>query len=204
MQKEWVIASTNQGKIEEIRVILAPLGIRLYSQAELNCPEIEETGSSFEENAILKARHAATITGLPALADDSGLEIDALKGQPGIYSARFAGPARDYQANINKVLHMMAGLSWPKRTGRFKCVIAFVPSAQAEAQCFQGCWEGFISEESQGHFGFGYDPIFFDPVMGCSAASLSPDVKARRSHRGKALKSFQFYLQKQSAPVGAA
>jgi XTP/dITP diphosphohydrolase len=204
MKKEWVIASTNQGKIDEIRAILSPLGIRLHSQAELNCPEIEETGRSFEENAILKARHAALVTGLPALADDSGLEVDALRGQPGIYSARFAGPEKDFHANIEKVLQLMAGLSKPKRTGRFRCVIAFVASENSPPQCFQSSWEGFILEEEQGNFGFGYDSIFFDPVMNCSAASLSPDVKARRSHRGKALKSFQVYLQKQEASLEQA
>lgn len=196
MKKEWVIASTNRGKIEEIKLILAPLGVKLYSQAEFKCPEIEELGSSFEENAILKARHAATVTGLPALADDSGLEIDALRGQPGIFSARFAGPERDDKANINKVLQLMAGLSKPKRTARFRCVIAFVPTPTSPPQCFHGSWEGFIADEEQGELGFGYDSIFFDPVVNCCVGCLSPDAKARRSHRGKALKSFQAYLQR--------
>ena len=204
MKKEWVIASTNLDKIHEIQMILKPLGIRLYSQAELNCPEIEETGSSFEENAILKAEHAALFTGLPALADDSGLEVDALKGQPGILSARFAGPQKDYKANIQKTLQLMAGLSKPKRTGRFRCVIAFIENPEAKPQCFQGCWEGFILDEEQGEFGFGYDSIFFDPVINCSVASMSPEAKARRSHRGKALKSLQSYLQKSGIAMSQA
>jgi XTP/dITP diphosphohydrolase len=197
MQKEWVIASTNSGKIQEIRAILAPLGVRLYAQDELHCPEIEETGLTFQENAILKARHAAAFTGLPALADDSGLSIDALHGKPGIYSARFAGPQRNYKDNIEKVLNLMAGLSRPKRTARFHCAIAFVrsPNDLDQVETFEGCWEGFILEEEQGCGGFGYDPIFFDPMMGCSAASLSHDVKTKYSHRGKALKSFNCYLK---------
>lgn len=190
----WVLASGNAGKLREFSRLLAPLDIDVVPQKELGVSDAEETGLSFIENAILKARHAAEITGLPALADDSGLEIDALNGAPGIYSARYAalvGGEHSDAANIKRVLLELASIAEGQRTARFQCVLAFMSHAQDPTPLVvQRSWEGLILDKPAGSDGFGYDPIFYVPDQGCTAAELAPEVKNQMSHRGKAMAAF--------------
>ncbi len=191
---QWVLASGNAGKLREFSRLLEPLDINVVPQKELGVSDADETGLSFIENAILKARHAAEITGLPALADDSGLEIDALKGAPGIYSARYSalvGGEHNDAANIERVLLELASVPEEKRTARFQCVLAFMRHAKDPTPLVvQRSWEGRILDEPSGRDGFGYDPIFYVPDQGCTAAELAPDVKNQLSHRGKAMAAF--------------
>jgi XTP/dITP diphosphohydrolase len=187
-----VLASNNPGKLKELQQILSPLGLHLRSQAEFDFPEAIEDGSSFVENAIIKARHAAKHTGLPALADDSGLEVDALHGAPGIYSARYAGLERDRAsndaANNQRVLEQLINIPDAKRSARFHCVIALMRFADDPMPLIcQGSWEGQILREERGSHGFGYDSIFFVPEHRCSSAELDPAVKNTISHRAKAI-----------------
>lgn len=187
----WVLASGNAGKLAEFNRLLSPLGINVQAQSDFDVEDAEETGLSFIENAILKARHAATQTGLPALADDSGIEIDALKGAPGIYSARYSamkgGVAGD-QANIDQVLGELASLPEASRTARFQCVLAFMRHATDPSPLIvQRAWEGTILDAPAGQGGFGYDPIFYVPDQGCTAAELDAETKNRFSHRGQAM-----------------
>ncbi len=186
-----VFASSNRGKIKEIQSLLAPFNLEVLPQAIFNVDDIEETGLTFVENALLKARHAATVTGLPALADDSGLIVDALSGAPGIYSARYSGDNANAQTNIAKLLSEMASIPDEQRNAAFYCVLTFIlnPNDPTPLIC-EGRWPGKILHASTGHDGFGYDPVFFDPQHQCSAAQLSLDVKNRISHRGQALQSF--------------
>ncbi len=187
-----VLASNNQGKLKELQQTLNSLNLELVSQSEFNFSEAIEDGLSFVENAIIKARHAAQHTGLPAIADDSGLEIDALDGEPGIYSARYAGTNLSRQendaANNQLVLKKLEGIPAAKRTARFQCVIAFLRSAHDSMPLiFQGTWEGSILFEEKGDFGFGYDSIFYVPSHDCASAELSPEIKNTMSHRFKAI-----------------
>lgn len=159
-------------------------------QSALGVGPVEETGRTFADNALLKARHAAAATGLPALADDSGLEVDALGGAPGVSSARYAGPRASDADNVDRLLAELAGVPAARRTARFRCVLAFVRDAADPAPVLaEGAWEGSIAEAPRGLAGFGYDPVFEDPASGLTAAELAPAAKNERSHRGQALRA---------------
>jgi XTP/dITP diphosphohydrolase len=182
-----VLASSNAGKLAELRDLLGS-GFELHAQSEFGIGDADETGLSFVENAILKARHAARATGLPALGDDSGLCVDALRGAPGLYSARYAGEHGNSEANIDKLLRELEGVADDARGARFVCVLALLRHADEPMPLLaEGAWEGRILRERRGRNGFGYDPVFFSPAHGCSAAELPATVKNRDSHRGKAL-----------------
>ncbi len=182
-----VLASSNVGKLAELRDLLADT-CELHAQSEFGVQDAEETGLSFVENAILKARHAARATGLPALGDDSGLCVDALDGAPGLYSARYAGTHGDAEANIDKLLVELDAIDEAKRSARFVCVLAYLRHANDPRPLIaEGVWEGCILDARRGAQGFGYDPVFFSPAHGCSAAELDASVKNRDSHRGLAL-----------------
>ncbi|MGD8514455.1 MAG: XTP/dITP diphosphatase [Granulosicoccaceae bacterium] len=184
-----VLASSNRGKVREINAILAGLDIEVVPQSDFDVVEVEETGLSFVENAILKARNAAEHTGLPAIADDSGIEVDALRGAPGIYSARFAGSGASDSDNVDKLLDALKDVEEAARTARFQCVTVFMRHALDPTPLIcQGTWEGRILHTPRGESGFGYDPVFFVPSHNCSAAELAPEVKNSLSHRGQALK----------------
>ncbi|WP_432697243.1 RdgB/HAM1 family non-canonical purine NTP pyrophosphatase [Marinobacterium sp. YM272] len=184
-----VLASGNRGKLEEFNQILAPLNFSVVPQHDFSVRDVEETGLSFVENAILKARNACRATGLPALADDSGLEVDALRGAPGIYSARYAGEGASDEENNRKLLTALADVPDAERTARFQCVLVFMRHAEDPTPLIcQGSWEGSILHEPQGKNGFGYDPLFLVPELGCASAELSAEEKHARSHRGKAVK----------------
>jgi XTP/dITP diphosphohydrolase len=184
-----VLASNNAGKVREINELLAEQGITVVPQKEYDIPEADETGLTFVENAILKARNAAAHSGCPAIADDSGLEVDALRGAPGIYSARYAGPGCSDADNNQKLLEALKDVPEAERTARFQCVMVYMRHAEDPTPIIcQGSWEGRILNSPQGENGFGYDPVFLVPEEGCSSAELSPEVKNRLSHRGQALK----------------
>lgn len=184
---ELVLASGNAGKLAELRDLLGDRCV-LHAQSEFGVGDADETGLSFVENAILKARNAARATGLPALGDDSGLCVDALSGAPGLYSARYAGTHGDSEANIDKLLQALDGVPDDARTARFVCVLALVRHANDPMPLIaQGEWTGRILAARRGDRGFGYDPVFFSPAHGCSAAELPADIKNRDSHRGRAL-----------------
>lgn len=183
-----VLASGNAGKLAELRALLADAGIEVVAQGELGIGDVEETGLSFVENALLKARHAARASGLPALADDSGLCVDALDGAPGLYSARYAGAHGDAHANIAKLLAKLGGVPDARRTARFCCVLALLRHPDdPQPLIAEGLWEGRILHAPRGEGGFGYDPVFLDPASGLSAAELAPADKHSASHRGRAL-----------------
>ncbi len=183
-----VLASGNAGKHAEFAALLADCGVELLIQSELGISDAEETGLSFVENALLKARHAARASGLPALADDSGLCVDALGGAPGIHSARYAGRHGDATANIARLLDAMRDVPASGRGAQFVCVLALVRHADDPLPLLaEGRWSGSILEAPRGSSGFGYDPVFFDPQHGCSAAELDAASKNRISHRGRAL-----------------
>ena len=183
-----VLATGNPGKVREINQILTGLNIQVLPQTDFSVPEVEETGLTFVENAILKARNAAHHTGLPAIADDSGLEVDALKGAPGVYSSRFAGADASDQDNLNKLLNDLDEVAEAERTARFQCLMVYLEHAADPTPLIcQGTWEGRIAQEAKGENGFGYDPVFYVPEQHCHAAELTPDVKNRLSHRGQAL-----------------
>ena len=186
--KRIVLASNNQGKVEEINQLLANRPVEVVLQQMLGISEVEETGLTFVENAILKARHAAGQSGLPAIADDSGIEVDALMGAPGIYSARFAGPVCSDQQNNIKLIQALSDLPQEQRTARYQCVLVYMRHAQDPTPVIcQGTWEGVILESPRGNNGFGYDPLFYLPDRGLSAAEMSTEEKNRISHRGQAL-----------------
>ena len=189
-----VLATGNPGKIREIQQILSDAGVRLVPVAQVlgYQPEVEESGSTFEENARIKAEAVARLTGLPALADDSGLEVDALDGRPGVWSARYAGPGADNDAKISKLLGELQDVPDEKRTARFRCVVCLVePVAAAERRevLAQGTCEGRIARAPRGNGGFGYDPIFWLPDVGKTMAELSSEEKNARSHRAAALRA---------------
>jgi len=188
-----VLASGNKGKLREFSSMFdthfAEAGVELVPQTELNVTDADETGLSFVENAIIKARHACAITGLPALADDSGIEVDALNGAPGIYSARYSGEGD--QGNNAKLLDALKNVAEADRTARFQCVLVYMRHEKDPTpQVFQGSWEGRILTEPSGTEGFGYDPLFFVPSEKCSASELSRERKNEISHRGQAIKEF--------------
>jgi XTP/dITP diphosphohydrolase len=191
-----VLASNNAGKVREINQLLDGTGIRAVPQGDLGVPEADETGLSFVENAILKARNAAQHSGLAAIADDSGIEVDALHGAPGIHSARYGGPGAGDSDNLAKLLHALEGIPEAERTARFQCVLVYLRHAADPTPLIcQGTWEGRILEAPRGENGFGYDPIFFVPTHGCSAAELEPDIKNALSHRGQALRQLRQRLE---------
>ncbi|MDN3637746.1 RdgB/HAM1 family non-canonical purine NTP pyrophosphatase [Simiduia curdlanivorans] len=183
-----VLASNNTGKLKEFQALLQDCGIELLPQSAFNVPDADETGLSFIENAILKARHAARISGLPALADDSGLAVDALGGAPGIYSARFAGQHGDDAANNAKLLADLADVPESERSAQFHCVLALVTHADDPIPIVcHGVWRGSILRQAAGSNGFGYDPLFWVEEAQCASAQLSKDEKNRRSHRAQAI-----------------
>ena len=187
--KKIVLASNNKGKVREINQILAELDISVLPQSEFNIDEVEETGLTFVENAILKARNAAEQSGLPAIADDSGIEVDALNGEPGIYSARCAGVGASDEDNLQKLLNALQDVPDKKRTARFQCLMVYMRHANDPTPLIcQGVWEGIITREPQGENGFGYDPVFYVPDHNCTSAQLSAEVKNALSHRGQALR----------------
>lgn len=184
-----VLATANPGKQREFATLLAPRGFELLLQSDLGIAAAEETGNSFEDNALLKARHAAAVSGLPALADDSGLEVDALGGRPGVWSARFAGPGANDEANNARLIAELADLPEAQRTARYRCVLALMRSAtDTHPILAQGGWEGRIGFEPVGAGGFGYDPYFIPTGLNCTAAELSAVRKNALSHRGAALR----------------
>ncbi len=186
--KKVVLASNNAGKIREFNQLLQPFAFELVTQASLGVDEIEETGATFIENALLKARHAARVTGLPAIADDSGLLVDCLNGAPGIYSARYAGKDATATDNIEKLLGALKEVHDENRHAAFYCVLVFLQKHDDPAPVISdGRWPGIILREPKGTSGFGYDPIFYLPELGHTAAELAPLVKNRLSHRGIAL-----------------
>jgi XTP/dITP diphosphohydrolase len=186
--KRIVLASSNAGKVREIRQLLAGLKLAVHAQDEFAVPEIEETGLTFVENALLKARNAARCTGLAALADDSGLEVDALEGAPGIYSSRYAGAGASDRDNLDRLLADLRDVPENRRTARFQCLMVYLAHERDPTPIIcQGTWEGRILLAPRGTQGFGYDPVFFVPGEGCASAELDPEVKNRLSHRGQAL-----------------
>ncbi len=184
-----VLASGNKGKLREFSQVLGQWHIEVLPQSEFAVSDADETGLSFVENAILKARHAAKLTGLPALADDSGLEVDALQGAPGIYSARYSGEGATDASNNAKLLAALQDVPEAQRTARFRCVLAFMRHAEDPTPLIcQGAWEGVILPESCGDNGFGYDPLFLIPELGKASAQLPSEQKNQLSHRGQAVK----------------
>ncbi len=189
MKQRIVLASGNKGKIAEIQAILQQQAIEVISQSQFKVTEADETGSTFVENAIIKARHAAEISQLPAIADDSGLEVDALNGQPGVHSARYAGLPSDDQRNTDKLLQALADVSEAQRSARFHCVMVFMAHAKDPSPLIaHGVWEGRIAFEKSGNNGFGYDPVFYIPQLNSVSAALEPAIKNQLSHRAQALK----------------
>ncbi len=187
-----VLASGNKGKLRELQDILSVEEVELVPQSKLGVSEVPETGLSFVENALIKARNACQATGLPSIADDSGIEVDALNGAPGIYSARYAGQqgASADQANNNRLLAELEQIVEPDRTARFQCVIVYLRHAKDPMPLIcQGTWEGRILFEEQGENGFGYDPLFYVPAHDCTSAELPADIKNKLSHRGQALRN---------------
>lgn len=183
-----VLATGNPGKLREFRALLGDTGL-LVAQNELGVTPVEETGDTFAQNALLKARHAAAETGLAAIADDSGLEVDALNGAPGVRSARYAGASADDTANNKKLLSALVGIPPLERTARFRCVVVFVRSADDPDPVYsEATWEGFIAGAPQGLEGFGYDPVFIDGESGLTSAQLPAETKNARSHRGHAIR----------------
>jgi XTP/dITP diphosphohydrolase len=192
---EIVLASGNAGKLAELRGLLAGSGHVLRAQSEFGIADADETGLSFVENALLKARHASAATGLPALADDSGLCVDALGGAPGLYSARYGGVHGDDARNIARLLGELRDVVDEERTARFHCALALLRSADDPRPLVaEGSWEGRILHAPRGAAGFGYDPVFLDPENGLSAAELDPAIKNAISHRGRALAALKARL----------
>lgn len=187
--KKLVIASNNQGKITELSALLEGIGFQIYAQSHFNTTPVEESGTTFVENAIIKARHAAAYAQCAALADDSGIEVDALNGAPGIHSARFAGEEANDQSNNALLIEKMRLLPSAQRGARYRAVIVYMRhQADPSPIICEGCWEGVIQLEPRGEHGFGYDPYFYLPELGCTSAELDPDRKNSLSHRGQALR----------------
>jgi len=188
--EQIVLASNNAGKVREINQLLATQQIQVLPQSRFGVPNAEETGLSFVENAIIKARNAARHSGLPAIADDSGIEVDALDGAPGIYSARYAGKGASDRQNLEKLLADLEAIPEAERTARFRCLMVYMHHAADPTPIVcRGTWEGRILTAPRGENGFGYDPAFFVPEQGCSAAELPSEIKNRLSHRGQALRT---------------
>ena len=194
--KRIVLASSNPGKVREINQLLTGLEIEVVPQSQFGVPDVEETGLSFVENALLKARNAAQHTGLPAIADDSGLEVDALNGAPGIYSARYAGVGANDRKNLDKLLVELKDVPPNLRSARFQCLMVYLRHANDPTPLIcQGTWNGRILLEPRGVSGFGYDPVFYVPSHDCSAAELAPEIKNSLSHRGQALRNLMAALE---------
>ncbi len=186
--RKIVLATGNPGKVQELQALLAALTVEVVPQSAFAVPEIAETGLSFVENAILKARNAARHSGLPALADDSGLVVDALYGAPGIYSSRYAGPGARDRDNVAKLLTELRHFPAAERSARFYCALVYLRHAEDPLPLLcEGVWEGTIAAAPRGASGFGYDPVFLVPALGKTAAELVPEIKNRLSHRGQAL-----------------
>ncbi len=184
-----VLATGNQGKVNELSQLLANYAIEIVPQSNFNVPDVAETGTTFVENAIIKARHAAKITGLPAIADDSGLEVDALQGAPGVYSARYAGENASDNDNNNKLVTALTDVEKDKRSARFHCVLVYMKHENDPTPIIcHGKWEGSILAAPQGEQGFGYDPLFWQEDLSQTSAQLPRDIKNKLSHRGQALK----------------
>ena len=191
-----VLASSNTGKVREINEMLAGHAVRIVSQSEFNVPEVAETGLTFVENALLKARNAARHTGLPAIADDSGIELAALEGRPGIYSARYAGQGASDADNLRKLMDDVKKLPEDRRQCRFVCLMVYLRHAGDPTPIIaEGVWEGIAVTTPHGTNGFGYDPIFYVPTHRCTSAELPPETKNRLSHRGQALQNLVAQLQ---------
>lgn len=188
MSHTIVLATNNRGKVAEFQRLLTNTPYQIKAQAEFAIADAAETGLSFVENAIIKARHASRISKLPAIADDSGLEVDCLDGAPGIHSARFAGPEARDADNNRKLLEQLQGLPPEQRKARFQCLLVYMRHAEDPTPLIcQGSWEGEILTEARGNNGFGYDPLFYIPDCGCTSAQLSPAEKSRLSHRARAM-----------------
>ena len=185
-----VLASGNNGKLRELTALLAPHGLTLLKQTELGVISVDETGETFEANALLKARHAAQVTGLPAIADDSGIEVDALDGRPGVRSARFAGEHATDEQNLQLLLQQLANTPDAQRTARYRCVIVMVRSADdPQPLVAQGAWEGTLVRANRGEGGFGYDPIFLPVGSALTVAEIDEHTKNTMSHRAQALRA---------------
>ncbi len=184
-----VLASNNPGKTKEINALLDDSSFNVISQSEFSVEEVEETGLTFVENALIKARNAATYTDHPVIADDSGIEVPALNGRPGIYSARYAGVGASDEENLNKLIEDIKPLSEADRMARFVCVMVYLKHVEDPTPIItQGIWNGVVLTEPRGENGFGYDPMFYVPTHDCASAELTPDIKNQLSHRGQALK----------------
>ncbi|WP_392562830.1 XTP/dITP diphosphatase [Orbus sturtevantii] len=194
--KEIVLATNNQGKVKELQNLLADAGFNVVPQSEYNVPDADETGLTFIENAIIKARHCAQLTGLPSIADDSGLVVDALGGEPGIYSARYFGEHANDFRNNQKLLSALQDIPQEKRTAYFYCALVFMRNASDPTPivCF-GKWHGLILRQGYGEGGFGYDPLFYIPELKATAAELTKEQKSQISHRGQALKQLMQTLK---------
>nr|VFJ76566.1 MAG: XTP/dITP diphosphohydrolase [Candidatus Kentron sp. FW] len=187
--KKVVLASSNPGKLRELRELLAPLDITLAPQSDFDVRDVEETGRTFVENAILKARHAAAVSGLPAIGDDSGLVVDALGGAPGIYSARYAGEGATDKKNLDRLLRELSDVPESRRSAYFKCLMVYMGHADDPTPVIaDGTWGGRILFTPRGENGFGYDPVFYVPTHDCSSAELPSDTKNALSHRGQAVR----------------
>lgn len=196
-ERRVVLASNNKGKLREFAHLLADVHLDVAPQSQFNVPEVEETGLTFVENAIIKARHASRTAGIPALADDSGIEVDALNGAPGIYSARYAGPGASDEVNNAKLLDALADVQEEQRTARYQCLIVYLRHALDPTPIIcHGSWEGRILTVPRGTGGFGYDPLFFVPTHQCTGAELDPAEKNRISHRGQAMRQLLTALRK--------
>ncbi|MBT8449637.1 MAG: RdgB/HAM1 family non-canonical purine NTP pyrophosphatase [Gammaproteobacteria bacterium] len=191
-----ILASGNPGKLREFKQLFKDLPYLVEPQSTYDVPDVPETGTTFIENAIIKARHAAVITGKPCIADDSGIEVDALSGEPGIYSARFAGIGASNEANLNKLLDVTKEIPSEQLSCRYVCVLVLMRHAKDPTPLIsQATWEGTLLREPVGENGFGYDPIFWLEEYGCSSAQLAPELKDQISHRGKALRDLVTQLQ---------
>lgn len=203
-QQQVVLASGNKGKLREIAGILADIGIEVIPQSRFNVPIVAETGLSYVENAILKARAAAAVSGLPAMADDSGIEVEVLQGAPGLYSARYAGESATDQQNLDLLLENVKATGAQQPRATYQCVIVYLKHAHdATPLIAEASWEGSLVFEPRGNNGFGYDPVFLVPTHGCTSAELSPEVKNCISHRGKALQILLQKLQRRTRLVQA-
>lgn len=191
MSQDVVLASNNPGKLKEIAEILEGKGINLIPQSRFNVPEVEETGKTFIENALLKARAASQVSGLPAIADDSGIEVDILHGEPGIYSARYAGQNASDEENLDLLVKNVIAKGVENPVARYQCLIVYLEHPGDPTPIMaEGTWEGYIVTEPRGSNGFGYDPVFYVPTHHCTSAELDPAVKNKLSHRALALQQF--------------
>ncbi len=187
--KKVVLATGNQGKVKEMADLLQDFGLNVLPQSDFSIDDVAETGTTFIENAIIKARHAAKISGLPAIADDSGLEVDFLNGAPGVYSARFAGEGKNDRDNYAKLLSEMRTAKEDERSARFHCVLVYMRHENDPTPLIcHGVFEGKIAKDPSGENGFGYDPVFYVEEKGCTMANIEPSIKKQISHRGQALK----------------